>query len=445
MVSKVDGMRLTVTAADRVALLGSTAIRPALDRPGDPVDRAPASANRAIAALAVGGFAIGTTEFVTMGLLPQLARGTRVDIATAGHYVSAYALGVVVGAPLIAVLAARLPRKALLMGLMAFFAAAHVGILLADSYGTLMLVRFLAGLPHGAFFGIGSVVAAGLVEHDRRTWAVAMILGGLGVANVVGVPLATVLGQQVAWEAPYVAVGAVGLLTVLALARWLPHQPASGDESMRGELRALHRVQVWLALLIGTVGFGGMFAMYSYITPTMTELAGLDEHLIPWVLAGYGLGMVTGMLASGRVARWGILRGIATMLALIAVLLAVFGTAAHSLWLAILLVYVLGVLPSVLVPLLQTRLMDVAHEGQGLAAALNHSTLNLANALGAWLGSLALMSGWGYGAPSLVGAGLAGLGLLVTLASAALERRGRRTEAHPGRGRREPAPRETTP
>ncbi|HEU5143783.1 MAG TPA: MFS transporter [Dermatophilaceae bacterium] len=388
------------------------------------MDPAPVRANLAIASLAVGGFAIGTSEFVTMGLLPQIARGTDVGIATAGHYVSAYALGVVVGAPLIAVLAARQPRKELLMGLMAFFAVAHVGTLLADSYGALMVVRFLAGLPHGAFFGIGSVVAAGLVEHDRRTWAVAMILGGLGVANVVGVPLATVLGQRVAWEAPYVMVGGIGLLTVVALAGWLPRQPASGDESMRGELRALHRGQVWLALLIGTVGFGGMFAMYSYIAPTMTELAGLDEDLIPWVLAVYGVGMVSGMLVSGRVAQFGLLRGIAAVLALIAVLLALFGAAASTLWLAIGFVYVLGVLPSILVPLLQTRLMDVAHEGQGLAAALNHSTLNLANALGAWLGSVVLTWGWGYGAPSLVGAALAALGVVVTLVSGLMARGG---------------------
>ncbi len=389
------------------------------------MESAPVRANLAIAALAVGGFAIGTTEFVTMGLLPQIAAGTGVSIPTAGHYVSAYALGVVVGAPLIAVLAARVPRKAVLMGLMVFFAVSHVGVLLADSYATLMGIRFLAGVPHGAFFGIGSVVAAGLVEHHRRTWAVAMILGGLGLANVIGVPLATVLGQRLAWQAPYLAVGVLGILTVLAIAAWLPHQPASGEESMRGELRALHRLQVWLALLIGTVGFGGMFAMYSYITPTMTELAGLDERHIPWVLAGYGVGMVTGMVLSGRVAQRGVLRGIAGSLALIAVLLAVFGPAARLLWLAIVLVFLLGVLPSILVPLLQTRLMDVAHEGQALAAALNHSTLNTANALGAWLGSVVLLRGWGYGAPSLVGAGLAVLGLLVTVVAALLERRSR--------------------
>ncbi len=265
----------------------------------------------AILALAVGGFAIGTTEFVTMGLLPQIAEGTGVDIATAGHYVSAYALGVVVGAPLIAVAAAKVPRKGLLMGLMAFFAVAHLAILAADSYPTVMAARFLAGLPHGAFFGIGSVVAASLVSHHRRTAAVAAILGGLGVANVVGVPVATLLGQRFSWHLPYVLVGAVAALTVVAIALFLPHQPPSGEESMRAEMQALRRVQVWLALLVGVVGFGGMFAMYSFITPTMTELAGLDERYIPWVLAAYGIGMVAGMVLSGRIAnRVGVLKGI---------------------------------------------------------------------------------------------------------------------------------------
>lgn len=386
----------------------------------------------AILALAVGGFAIGTTEFVTMGLLPQIARGTGVDIATSGHYVAAYALGVVVGAPVIAVAAARAPRKGLLMGLMAFFAVAHLAILAANSYPAVMAARFLAGLPHGAFFGIGSVVAASLVSHQRRTAAVAAILGGLGVANVVGVPLATLLGQRFSWHLPYVLVGVVAAVTVLAIAVFLPHQPPSGEESMRAEMQALRRGQVWLALLIGVVGFGGMFAMYSFITPTMTELAGLDERYIPWVLAAYGIGMVTGMVLSGRVAnRVGVLIGIIGALASIAALLAVFGWAVHLLWLGVVMVFVLGLLPSIVVPLLQTRLMDVAHEGQSLAAALNHSTLNTANALGAWLGSVVLAAGWGYGAPSLVGAGLAVLGVGVAVLSAVLERRSHRAVARP--------------
>ncbi len=394
---------------------------------------APRRATLAILALAVGGFAIGTTEFVTMGLLPQIAAGTGVDIPTSGHYVSAYALGVVVGAPLIAVFAAKAPRKGLLMSLMAFFALAHLAIVLANSYPTVLAARFLAGLPHGAFFGIGSVVAASLVPHERRTAAVAMILGGLGVANIVGVPLATLAGQRISWHAPYFAVGLVAGVTVLAIGLFLPHEPPSGEESMGSEMTALRRPQVWLALLIGVVGFGGMFAMYSFITPTMTELAGLDEAYIPWVLAAYGVGMVTGMVLSGRVgARFGVLRGIIVSLSMIAVLLALFGVAAQVLWVAVLLVFLLGLLPSIVVPLLQTRLMDVAHEGQSLAAALNHSTLNTANALGAWLGSVVLAAGWGYGAPSVVGAVLAVLGVGVAVASATLERRGRRARA--GRG-----------
>jgi DHA1 family inner membrane transport protein len=330
---------------------------------------------------------------------------------------------VVVGAPLVAVLAARVPRKGLLIALMGFFAVAHLGILFADRYPSLMAVRFLAGIPHGAYFGIGSVVAASLVSHARRTAAVAALLGGLGVANVVGVPAATVLGQRVGWQVPYVSVGAIGVVTMVAVAIWLPRQMARGDESMARELAALRRPQVWLALLIGTVGFGGMFAMYSFITPTMTELAGIAESFVPWVLAAYGVGMVLGMVLAGRVARRGVLRGIVVTLALIAVLLAVFGWAVQIAWLGVVMVSVLGLLPSVLVPLLQTRLMDVAHEGQSLAAALNHSTLNTANALGAWLGSIVLGAGWGYGAPSRVGAVLAVLGVAVALWSAALERR----------------------
>lgn len=380
-------------------------------------------AGRAIFALAVGGFAIGTTEFVTMGLLPQVAAGTAVDIPTAGHYVSAYAAGVVVGAPVIAVLAAKAPRKAVLVWLMVAFALANAASGFVDTYGPLMAARFVSGMPHGAFFGLGSLVAASLVPAHRRTWAVAMILIGLAVANVVGVPLTTLLGQRIGWQVPFWIVGGIGAVCVAAMLAWVPHEAVTGEESFRDELRALTRLQVWLALAIGTVGFGGMFSTYAYITPTMTELAGIPLSWIPVVLAIYGLGMVTGMVTAGRVAHLGIMRGIIASLAAIAVMLAVFGYAAHSPVLAVIFVYILGVLPSILVPLLQTRLMDVAHEGQGLAAALNHSTLNTANALGAWLGSLVLAAGWGYEWPSRVGAMLAVLGLGVAVLSAAIGRR----------------------
>ncbi len=372
----------------------------------DPTDAAPVARHVRLAlfALATGGFAIGTTEFVTMGLLPQVAAGIGTDIPTAGHFVSAYAAGVVVGAPLIAVLAARMPRKHVLLGLMVAFALANTASGFASTYGQLMGARFLSGVPHGAYFGIGSLVAASLVPRERRTWAVAMMLVGLGVANVVGVPLTTLLGQSLGWQVPYWVVGIVGIVgavTVLAVWAWVPDQRSSGEESMGGELRALTRLQVWLALLIGTVGFGGMFATYSYITPTMTELARFSTGFIPVILGIYGIGMVAGMLVSGRVARLGVMRGIIVSLGLIAVMLGIVGSLVHVQALALVMVFVLGFLPSILVPLLQTRLMDVAHEGQSLAAALNHSTLNTADALGAWLGSVVLVAaGYGYEWPS---------------------------------------------
>ena len=379
--------------------------------------------NLAILALAIGGFAIGTTEFVTMGLLPQIASGVGITIPTAGHIVSAYALGVVVGAPLIATLAARLPRKSVLVWLMVAFAAGNIASSMAASYPQLMLARFLSGMPHGAFFGIGAVVAASLVPMHRRTWAVSMMLAGLTVANIIGVPLITWVGQHFGWQWPYALVGVIALVTVAAIWAWVPHQPPAGDASMRAELGSLRRLQVWIALLIGTVGFGGMFATYAYIAPTMTELTGYPSAAVPVILAIYGIGMTTGALLSGRVAVYGLMRGIFFCLGAIAVILVLFGYAAHNKVTAVLAVFLLGVVPTILVPMLQTRLMDVAHEGQSLAAALNHSTLNMANALGAWLGSVVLEAGYGYEWPSRVGAVLALAGLGIASISVLLGRR----------------------
>jgi len=379
--------------------------------------------NLAILALAIGGFAIGTTEFVTMGLLPEIAEGVDITIPTAGHIVSAYALGVVVGAPLIATLAARLPRKAVLLWLMIAFAVANIASSMAAGYPQLMLARFVSGLPHGAFFGIGAVVAASLVPRHRRTWAVSMMLAGLTVANIIGVPMTTWVGQTFGWQWPYAMVGVIALVTVAATWVWVPHQAPAGDASMRGELRSLKRLQVWLALLIGTVGFGGMFATYSYISPTMTELTGYPSAAVPVILAIYGIGMTTGAFLSGRLAAYGLMRGILLCLGAIAIILTLFGWAAHHKVTAIVAVFLLGMVPTILVPMLQTRLMDVAREGQSLAAALNHSTLNLANALGAWLGSMVLEAGYGYEWPSRVGAVLALAGIGIATISVYLDRR----------------------
>lgn len=395
------------------------------DEAADAIGRAPAGShvNLAILALALGGFAIGTTEFVTMGLLPQIAAGVGISIPTAGHVVSAYALGVVVGAPTIATIAAKAPRKHVLIWLMVAFAAGNIASALAPNYATLMVARFIAGLPHGAFFGIGAVVAAGLVDRQRRTWAVSMMLTGLTVANIVGVPVATLLGQQFGWEWPYALVAVLAIATAIVVALWVPKQSGDSTASARSELSALAKPQVWLTLGIGTVGFGGMFATFSYIAPTMTKLAGFHSDVVPLILVVYGVGMTIGTVLSGRVARIGMLRGIFVSLIAIALMLAAFGPMAQHKVTAIVAVLLLGLLPSILVPMLQTRLMDVAHEGQSLAAALNHSTLNIANALGAWLGSVVLASGLGYEWPSRFGAMLAVGGLFVTAISAMVGRR----------------------
>lgn len=377
----------------------------------------------ALVALAIGGFAIGTTEFATMGLLPQIADGAGIDIPTAGHVVSAYALGVVVGAPLLAVLTARRPRREALVGLMVLFAVAHVACLFVHAYVPLLLVRFLCGLPHGAYFGLATLAAASLVEPARRTWAVAMVLMGLTVANIAGVPVVTWLGQRLGWASAYAATGVIAAVCAVAVRAWLPATAPDRDASMARELTALRRPQVWLALGIGTVGFGGMFSTYSYITPTLTHITHLDEALVPIMLSLYGIGSTIGTLFAGRVARLGLLRGIVVVLAAIACWLALFGVLLRTLPTAVVAVLVLGALPSMLVPMLQTRLMDVASDGQALAAALNHSTLNIANALGAWLGSVVLAAGWGYEWPSRVGALLAVAGIGVTAWSAALQRR----------------------
>ena len=353
-------------------------------------------ANLAIFALSIGGFAIGTGEFVSMGLLPNIAGGVDVSIPTAGHVISAYAIGVMVGAPLIAAFTAKWRRRRLLTALMALFALGNLASALAPNYDSLLAARFLAGLPHGAFFGIGAVVGASLVPANKRAWAFSMMMAGLTVANVIGVPLTTLIGQQWGWRWPYSLVGILGLLTLAALLFWMPERPAEIHASMRTELSALRQPQVWLALLTGTVGFGGMFATYSYITPTMTTLAHFSETAVTGLLAVYGLGMTVGVVIGGRLADRSLMPSLYVSLVITAAVLFGFGWAVSmGKIVAVVAVFVFGITGSLLVPMLQTRLMDVARDGQSLAAALNHSTLNLANALGAWIGGVVLDHGSG--------------------------------------------------
>jgi MFS transporter, DHA1 family, inner membrane transport protein len=377
----------------------------------------------ALVALALGGFAIGTTEFVTMGLLPDIAGGVGVDIPTAGHVISAYALGVVVGAPVIAALGARLPRRALLVGLMAAFLAGNALSALAPGSTTLLLARFVSGLPHGAYFGVASLVAASLVPDSLRGRAVSTVMLGLAVANVAGVPAATWLGQTMGWRSAYWAVVVLAALTAAAVLAVVPSSRGDRGATVRSELGALRRPQVLLTLAVATIGFGGMFAVYSYIAPLTTEVTGLSRGAVPWVLLVFGVGGVAGTALGGRLADVALFRSLVGALVAVTVLLALVGPAARTGPTLLIGVFLLSVSTSVLVVCLQLRLMEVAGEAQMLGAALNHSALNAANALGAWLGGVVIAAGLGYTAPSLVGVGLGVLGLVALLASALLRRR----------------------
>jgi DHA1 family inner membrane transport protein len=377
----------------------------------------------ALFALAMGGFAIGTTEFVSMGLLPQLADGVGVSIPTAGHVISAYAIGVVVGAPLIAVFGARLPRRELLIGLMAVFLLGNAMSALATGFTSLTLSRFFAGLPHGAYFGVASLVAADLVSPERRGRAVSRVMLGLAMANVAGVPAATWLGQHAGWRSAYWLVTVLAVLTA-ALVLWLvPHVAANREATGRNELRAFKNPQVLLTLLAGAIGFGGMFAMYSYIAPTVTDVAGLGKGLVPIYLLVFGVGMVVGTPLGGRLADWSIFRSLLVSSVAMALTLVLFTWTAQFFLAGLATAFLLSVVSSVLVTNLQMRLMEVAGSAQTIGAAMNHASLNVANALGAWLGGVVVAAGFGYTSPSWVGAGLSVAGLLVLLASAGLHRR----------------------
>ncbi|MFI9814287.1 MFS transporter [Saccharothrix variisporea] len=383
----------------------------------------PKGVTAAMGALALGGFGIGTTEFATMGLLPQVAQTFDISIPTAGHAISLYALGVVVGAPLIAGLAARLPRKGLLIGLTLALAAGNGLSAVAPSSGALMAARFLAGLPHGAYFGIAAVVAAALVPPERRGTAVARVMVGLTLANLVGVPLATAAGQQIGWRAAYAAVAVIAAVTAVALALWLPHMPASHDATIRGELCAFRRPQVWFALVTGMIGFGGMFAVYSYISPVTTEVAGLSEAAVPWMLAAFGLGMTLGATLGGRFVDRSVTGSVFGSLVAVTAVLALFGLTAQWPVTAFGTVLLLGFVSQVLASALQVRLMDASPDAPSLASSSNHSALNVANGAGAWLGGLAIAWGWGYTSTAWVGvvlslAGLAVAGVSVLVAKA---------------------------
>ena len=376
----------------------------------------------ALLALALGGFAIGTTEYVTMGLLPEIAEGVGVSIPHAGHVISAYAVGVVVGAPVIVSLTARLPKHALAIGLVAALALGNLLTAIAPTYETLLGARFLAGLPHGAYFGVASLVAASLVSPQRRGRAVASVMLGLAAANLIGVPASTFLGQLLGWRAAYWVVVALAVVSMGFIGAFVPQQQPDTSATVRRELRALRQPQVLLTAGVGAVGFGGLFAVYSYIAPITTDVTMMSAGFVPWVLFVYGVGSIAGTELGGRLADHALFGWLCAMLVAMALLLAVFAyTAEHGLLLLVG-VFLLSTAAAALGLLLQMRLMEVAGSAKMLGAALNHSALNAANALGAWLGGATIAAGFGYLATAWVGVGLSLAGLAILIVSAWLYR-----------------------
>ncbi len=364
----------------------------------------------ALLAMGLGSFAIGVGEFVSMGLLPEISSSLSISIPQAGRTISAYALGVVIGAPLLAIFSTGRSRTRMLVVLMGLYSLGNIASAMANSYDTLMLLRLLSGLPHGTFFGIASLVAASLAPANMRTRAVAYVMLGLSVATLAGVPLATALGQWLGWRSAFVLVGVVALVSGACIVKFVPSEPPQAGGSIAHELSMFTNRQVWITLGVGAIGFGGLFSIFSYVKPTLMSLAGLTEVGVPFVLALFGAGMVTGNILGSRMADRDLLGTIKRCLIWSMIVCAAFALTASHLWLACVAVFCVGTVV-VIGPAVQIRLMDVAGKAQTMAAAMNHSAFNFANAAGAFLGGLAIDAGLGFASTGWVGVLLSAAGM----------------------------------
>ncbi|MGM7646593.1 MFS transporter [Nocardia sp. JW2] len=378
----------------------------------------------ALGALALGAFGIGLTEFVIVGLLGVIGDDLSISVPTAGLLVSGYAAGVAVGAPLMTALGSRVPRKTMLATLMGLFIAGNLLSALAPTYELLFTGRIVAALTHGAFFGIGSVVAASLVAPDRRAAAIATMFTGLTLANVAGVPLGTALGQAFGWRSTFWAVTAVGVVALLAVLMLVPHQPRGESISLTKQLAVFTRPQVWLALSITALGFGAVFAAFTFFEPILTEVTGLPDGAVPWLLVVFGVGLFAGNIVGGRLADRALLPTLIGALAALTVVLMIFAVVAGHPVGAAVSILALGATGFAIVPAVQMRVLDTAGGESALGSAANISAFNIGIAVASWLGAAAIDAGFGLTAPAWIGAALAAAALLTTLFARALERRG---------------------
>ena len=399
---------------------------------------APTRPRRALLALAVGSFGIGMTEFVVMGLLPEIARellpaawatSQEDAIAQAGWLITLYALGVVIGAPTIAASVAKYPRHRVMILLAAALTLFNALTLVLPTFELVAASRLLAGLPHGAYFGIGALVAADVMGPGNRAKGVAFVLTGLTVANVVGVPLGTFLGQNLGWRWAFVLVVAIFAAATAAIAVTVPRRAGEPSRTLRAELGVFRIGQVWFALGIGAIGFGGFFAVYTYVSPLVTEAAGSPAWVVPITLVILGIGMTMGNLVGGHLADVDLIRAKFGLLGLLALSLLLLALTSGWIVTVVIFVFAVAFAASAVSPTIQTRLMDVAGDNQSIAAALNHSALNTGNAMGAALGGAVIAAGFGFAAPVWVGFLLALAGLGIAALSVTLERRQARTPA----------------
>ncbi|MFI5427884.1 MFS transporter [Aeromicrobium sp. UC242_57] len=380
----------------------------------------------ALLALAVGAFAIGTTEFVIMGLLPAVSADFGVSIPTAGWLVTGYALGVLIGAPVLTILGTKISRKRMLTALMGIFVIGNLVTAFAPTFEVMVIGRLVASLAHGTFFGIGSVVAAGLVAPNKRAGAIATMFTGLTLANVVGVPLGTFVGQEIGWRTTFVLVAGLGVIAMIGVAALVPFAPREDTVRVRHEVAAFRNVQVVLAMLMTVLGFGGVFAAITYIAPMMTDVAGYSEGAVTWLLVLFGTGMVAGNLIGGKYADRALMPFLYASLGGLAIVLALFTLTAHDKVLSAISITLVGALGFATVPPLQKRVLDQASGAPTLASAVNIGAFNLGNALAAWLGGVVISAGLGYTAPNWVGALLVAGALALAVLSGALERRSER-------------------